>query len=154
MSVPSKFYLARHAKYQTSFHLPRPGRMGNQVFRWQAPVKRTLQESFTRKPVMPIAESPQCLLHELILPAVHALPNAQVVEAQVSWQVGLVVPFKERFGLVTLVHSVEALTPPGVIFWDGVVLGKVESNQAGFHFNYVSMIEPIAVLIASRVALR
>jgi hypothetical protein len=60
--------------------------------------------------------------------------KAQVVVAEVSWEMGLVVAGKEWNSSGHVAPLGETRAPPLVVFRDWVVLGEVEGEEFGFHW--------------------
>lgn len=59
--------------------------------------------------------------------------KAQIVVAEICGKMGLIVAGKERYGSCDIAPLSETSAPPLVIFWDWVVLGKVESKNFRMH---------------------
>ena len=88
------------------------------------------QYSSAGKPIMVVAESVDSeLLRELCL-GFARFRQAQIVEPKIGRQMRLVVAPKARPRLDHVCPFREALTPPGVVVWSRVELGKIESNES------------------------
>src|SRR5436190_23083632 len=60
--------------------------------------------------------------------------HAEIIEAEIGGDVGLVMPVEHRFGLGHICPLGEALPPPFVVLWYRVELGQVQCNSArAFH---------------------
>src|ERR1035441_7933119 len=59
--------------------------------------------------------------------------HAQVIEAEVRWKLRLIMALEERTGLGNVDPLRKSLSPPGVVFRNGVILRKVKGDGSGLH---------------------
>src|SRR5215472_2121063 len=97
--------------------------------RFEHLVEGALQDSSSREPVVPVAERLDAVgLGHFGLGGT-GLGHAEIVEAEVGWDVRLVVTRKHGHGLSHVGPLGEASSPPLVVFRNGVKLGKVERDE-------------------------
>lgn len=84
----------------------------------------------TTKPVVPIAEALDAGFACQLRLSFAGLRHAQVVEAQVAWQLGLVVSLEEGLGTRHVGPLRESRFPPPVVLGRGIELRKVEGYGA------------------------
>ncbi len=124
-------------EHMTRLGVPAPGPFLVGPTECEREVRHPGSQHFFERPLeQPAAVEPVVVVDE----AVHAvllgqfglcdphLGHPQVVVAELSRELGLIVAGKQRAGLGHVVPLGEALAPPFVVLGDGVVLGKIEGQ--------------------------
>ena len=87
------------------------------------------EEAPSVEPIMPIAESLDTMATSHISLRLPNLREPEIVETQVSGQMGLVVEPEQRFAPRDEGPLGEALAPPGVVFENWMELGQIERDN-------------------------
>src|SRR5262249_52478095 len=93
-------------------------------------VEGPLQEPFAGKPVVPVAKSLDAVRSRHLGLRGSRLRNSQIVEPEISGEMGLVVAGEERFRLGNISPFGEPRSPPKVILRNRMELREVECNDS------------------------
>ena len=92
-------------------------------------IQRAPEQSLAAEPIVVIAESMEPVrLGQFDLTTLH-FNQAKVVEAQLAWQVGLIVSRKPRSPTGNVVPLGESLAPPPIVLGNRVKLRQVERDR-------------------------
>ena len=116
----------------------RPGLIGPAESEWQVrlpilehQLKGPLQQPTAAEPVEVVAEAIDAVLSGELCLCRARITREQIVGAQLTGQVRNRVPRIQRLRGRHVLPVGEALPPPGIVLWDTVVLGQVESHDCG-----------------------
>ena len=100
-------------------------------------VERTLEQAASVEPVVVVTEAMDTVAarERGLLDA--RFGNAQVVEAEIRWKMGLVVPGEQRSCAHDVAPLGEALAPPRVVLGNRVKLRQVERDQLAVEVRHV-----------------
>ena len=95
-------------------------------------IEGAFEDASTGEPVVPVAEGFDAGSASEIGLGGAGFGDAEVIEAEVGGESGLVVMREEGLGFGDIGPFGEAWAPPLIIFGDGVELGEVESDESWF----------------------
>lgn len=95
-------------------------------------IEGAFEDASTGEPVVPVAEGFDAGSASEIGLGGAGFGDAEVIEAEVGGESGLVVMGEEGLGFGDIGPFGEAWAPPLIIFGDGVELGEVESDESWF----------------------